>query len=221
MHKKHFLKFAPVAILLSLAVCTSVSSYAAPNRTDKNDINAEEISLVQSIADTKNPQEKRARIETESRKTSNPKLKEILTEKIAVDSVKSEIVTTSNIPNKYESNSKNYTCWDGTGSQQMRNAIWVPLYSFSMRVNACADTSTVYSGAVRATWGDIYTWGWSYYGESQDRKFDYVNSNKTEYIASRQGVFKLCVNSSWVCIYESRPWVEYHATRQGQNDYFF
>ncbi len=63
---------------------------------------------------------------------------------------------------------------------------------------------------------------WSYYGETNDRKFDYITyPGYQEYISSRQGLFKYCVNNNFACITEARPFVELHQRREGYSDYYY
>jgi hypothetical protein len=209
-----------LSLFATISVFSSVRTFAS-ERQIKDDLSPEEISSLKDIVNTNIVADKKTKISTESQKTKNSNYKDILNNKIVVDISKSDTTVTGNIPSKYENDSKNYACWDGTGNQLATNSYGGWVWRFNLRINACADYSRMYSGSVRSTWADVYTVGWSYYGESPDRRFDYINSNQSEYIASRQGVFKLCVNSNWVCVQESRPWVEYHATRQGYNDYWY
>jgi hypothetical protein len=90
-----------------------------------------------------------------------------------------------------------------------------------LRISACADGSRVWSGSVVSSWPSISAPGWSYYGESADRKFEYFTYGYKEWVGSRQGIFKLCISYNYACVQDSRPWVEYHATRIGVNDYWY
>lgn len=211
------LKVFLVASILVATVCSLIPSTFTVNAAN-DDLNNNEIEIIKSISNDKDPESKKVKIKKESKNTNNPKLVEILNEKIAVTSSSGSLVE-SNMENKYNSKSKNYSCWDYTGTNNFYNAVGGLLYNFSLRSNACADSSKVYSGSVRSSSPGIYQLGWSYYGEQPDRKFDYV-ANGQEYISSRQGLFKLCVNSNFVCIQETRPWVELHQRRIGQSDYF-
>ncbi len=182
------------------------------------DFSTKEIDSIDKIVKTTDFNQRKNKLNDEIKKSNNDNYKNLLLTKIAVEQEKS-IISVTNIPSKYDNKTKTYSCWDGTGSQAATAVTGNVLWRFNLRINACADYSTIYSGFVRSTWADIYAIGWSYYGETPDRYFEYRNN--TEYVASRQGLFKLCVNSNWVCIQEYRPWVEYHATRQGYNDYSY
>ena len=210
-----FSKIITIA-LFSIFLTNNFVSVAAQSSEDS--LSKKEMEQVTKITGEVDINKRKEVINEELKKDNSEKYKKFISTKILIESERI-IKNATNVNSKYESKTKNYSCWDGTGYEIGKALAGNWLYKFNLRINACADYNTVYSGSVRSTWAEVYAVGWSYVGETNDRKFDYLTS--TEYIASRQGLFKLCVNSNWVCAQESRPWVEYHATREGYNDYWY
>ena len=206
-------------ITLSVIVLFSGASISA-NANQSLDFSANEVEKITEIVKIPDLNIRKNKIKDELNKNNTPKYKDFISTKIATETQR-ELKTTTNNTSKYESKKKTYSCWDGTGYEIMRAWAGNWLYKYNLRISSCADYSRIYSGTIRGTWADIYAVGWAYYGDTGDRRFDYINWGKTEYIASRQGLFKLCINNNWSCINESRPWVEYHATRQGYSDYWY
>jgi hypothetical protein len=206
---------------VTISVITLFSGLSvSASAKEKDDFTAKEVEQITDIVKTPDLKKRKDKIKDELSKNNSPKYKEFISTKIAVESER-VVKNITNFKSKYESKVKNYACWDGTGSELVKAWAGNWLFKYNLRVSTCADYSRIYSGFIRATWGDIYAAGWGYYGDTGGRSFDYINWNKTEYIASRQGLFKLCVNNNWSCVSESRPWVEYHATRQGRSDYWY
>jgi hypothetical protein len=157
----------------------------------------------------------------EKYKYKDKKFAEYLDKNLIYDEIHVKKFNNDTFKSKYNTNVLNYSCWDMTSSRLYNARAGNSLFKFNLKTTACADRNKVYSGSVRGTWAEIYSLGWAYNGESPDRNWSYVNNNSTEYIGSRQGVFKLCVNTNWVCVSEYRPWIEHHMTRHGYDDYSY
>jgi hypothetical protein len=214
-----FRKISVFSILPLMLVSTVISPVAQAKVDD--DFSNSEVELIKSISNESNKDQKKLKIEKESKKTTNLKLKDVLTNKIAVNTERKIETDKQNFVSKYDNANKNYSCWFGNGYENAFNSLGQQIWRFNLRIKGCADAGRVWSGQVIATWADINTVAWSYYGESNDRKFEYFTGSYLEWVGSRQGVFKLCVNNNFVCVQESRPWVEYHATREGYTDYWY
>jgi hypothetical protein len=199
-----FLPVFTLTIISGLSVGVNAES-------PKNTFTNTEVQNIQKLANIKGLNLRKKSIESELKSSKSKQYKDFISSQIAVDQTKNTVLNT-NLPSKYSS-AKNYICWDSTTSVTSRAIGGNDLFRFNLRTNTCADSSKVYSGSIRSTWADIYGIGWSYYGVTSDRNFAYINNNSTEYIASRQGLFKLCINNNWVCAQELRPWVEKHLTR--------
>jgi hypothetical protein len=207
-------------VTLSVIVLFSSGAISASAK-EKEEFNTNEVEKITQIVKQPDLNKRKDKIKQElDNKNNSPKYKEFISTKIAVESER-VVKNTTNFTSKYESKAKNYSCWDGTGYELVRAWAGNWLFRYNLRISACADYSRIYNGFIRGTWGDIYSPGWAYYGDTGDRRFDYINWGASEYIASRQGLFKLCINNNWSCVNESRPWVEYHATRQGYADYWY
>jgi hypothetical protein len=187
---------------------------------DENEVTKEEFSTINELVNTENLDLRKNKIESEIKNKRSKKFNDILLNKISVRETSEKLPIIKSLNNKYSLKTNNYGCYEDAYSRSQYSYLGVLLFKFNLRVNACVDFARVYSGIVRSSWGEINTFGWSYYGETNDRKFDYINYQKTEYIASRQGLFKLCINNNWGCAQEIRPWIEIRSTREGYNNIY-
>jgi hypothetical protein len=87
-----------------------------------------------------------------------------------------------------------------------------------MNVQTCADYQRITYANVTGTWGETYGIGWDYYGETSSRSWNYYNYSKPEYIASRSGSFKFCIQNNWSCPISYKPWIETRTRVLGVND---
>jgi hypothetical protein len=208
----------------NLAVLSIFSTFAIPALAATNNsgtgLSSSEISQIQKISDLQDLDTTKKIIQNELKTNKSDSYKKFISTQIAVSKTEVSNVDTI-LPSKYNSTTKNYQCKEGTTTVTSYALAGNRLFSFSLRTNACVDSSKVYSGFIRSTWADIYAIGWSYYGETPDRNFSYINNSQTEYVASKQGLFKLCVNSNWACAQETRPWIERHVVREGRIDYSY
>lgn len=199
----------------------SLSAFAQSNDSDLGSFSKSETDMIKSFDSEKDVTSRKNKLNKAIKESKNTKYKNYLEQKVLVETAKSLESDKTNFVSKYENNSKSYSCWYGTGSEQGYNSFGGMLWKFNLRINACADASRVWSGSVQTTWADVFYAGWGYYGETNDRKFAYFGPGYLEYIASRQGLFKACISNNYACVQESRPWVEYHATREGFADYWY
>jgi hypothetical protein len=209
--------------VLTLLVISTISPVTQA-KTEDNDLasfNSSEIETIKTIAKEENKDQLTLKLNKEVNKTKNTKLKDYLNNKIVVKTERKIESDKQNFISKYESVNKNYSCWYGTGNEQGFAAAGGTLWKFNLRIRGCADAGRVWSGQIISTWADIYAIGWSYYGETNDRKFEYFTGGYQEWVGSRQGLFKLCISNNYACVQETRPWVEYHATREGFADYWY
>jgi hypothetical protein len=207
--------------VFTLTAVMAISSLNGVSGNAKNDesidgINQQEFEIIKNVANESNLDSRKEKLNNEVKKTKNTKLKEFLNTKIAVsfdekiDGVKIKTIS------KYDNLEKNYGCYSNSGSKGGYNNFGNELFRFYIGVSYCADYSRVYNGSVSYISGSTYAPGVSYYGEAPaGRNYERYAAGYTEYIPTKQGLFKTCISYNFSCIYEYRPWIEFHATREG------
>jgi hypothetical protein len=211
----------PKILITSFILLFLISIIFIPSTYAQHSSNIEQKNIVEQIIKLPSKKDKINKIKQESSKTRNKQFSEFLKNKVPVETINTLTQEKSNFKSKYETKKSNFYCWYNIGWATMKSYSGSTIFEYYLRIYACADYLKVYNARVENTWAGKTAFGISYHGGTGGRDFAFYTGRNLEWIASRQGLFKACVNYNWVCMYEYRPWVEYHATRYGYKDYSY